>query len=238
MQSLLNKLPEVRLAICIQILLLSITLFAFASILKPNQHSATSSINLENDIPRKIGEWYEGQQSINQVSLFSGGANLLNQIYDDTLMRMYQDRSGNTLTLALAYAKEQRQDVKIHLPDVCYPAQGYQLIKTETKQFNHLGHGYSAVGKQQLYYQQGRLEAVTYWIRVGDDTLTSGLSMRLKIIKDGLLKQQLDDGILVRVSSVIADETQAKKAYLLHENFLADLVATVQEKTPGLLLVK
>lgn len=238
MQLLLEKLPTIRVATCIQIILLSIVLFAVASVLKPSQHYARNGVNLERDVPKEIGEWFEGQQSIIQVSLFSGGANLLNQIYDDMLMRMYEDKQGNKLMLALAYAKEQRQDVKIHLPEVCYPAQGYQLLKSETKQFNALGNGYAALGKQQLYYQQGRLEAVTYWVRVGDQTLTSGKDMRLKIIKDGLLNQMLDDGILVRVSSVVADDKQAEQAYALHEKFLAALVLSVGEKSPGLLLAK
>lgn len=236
MNDLLLKLPEVKIRVVIQLLLLSILFLILATILKPSQHYAQTNSNFEQTIPKVIGEWVEIQQSTPQVSMVSDERNLLNQLYDDTLMRSYADKNGNQIMVALAYAKEQRQDVKIHQPDVCYPAQGYQMQKTETIFFNALQRTAPVIGKRQLYYGQNHLEAVSYWIRVGDSTLTSGLQMRFKIIKDGLLERRLDDGILVRVSSVISDESKQADAYVLQEKFLKDFVDIVEQQAPGLLV--
>jgi len=238
MKDLYLKLPSVKLATGLQLLLLSIVFLGLATILKPHEHYAKSESNFEKNIPRVINGWVEVQQSAPQVSMVSDEKSLVNQLYDDTLMRTYADQDGNQVMVALAYAKEQRQDVKIHQPDICYPAQGYQMQKTEIFAFDAVQRSGSApvVGKRQLYYGQNHLEAVSYWIRVGDSTLTSGLQMRLKIIEDGLLKRRLDDGILVRVSSVISDESKQAEAFALQEKFLKEFVETVEHDMPGLLV--
>lgn len=232
----LLKLPEIKAKLAIPLLVLSILLLVVATILKPHEHYAQTDSNFERTIPSVIGDWVEIQQSTPQVSMVSDERSLINQLYDDTLMRSYADKSGNQVMVALAYAKEQRQDVKIHQPDVCYPAQGYQMQKTETVSFDALQRSAPVIGKRQLYYGQNHLEAVSYWIRVGDSTLTSGLQMRWKIIKDGLLADRLDDGILVRVSSVIPDESKQSDAYALQERFLKAFVDAVEQQTPGLLV--
>jgi len=236
MKDLYLKLPDVKLATGLQLLLVSIVFLGVASFLKPHEHYAKSESNFEKNIPRVINGWVEVQQSTPQVSVVSDEKSLINQLYDDTLMRTYADKDGNQVMVALAYAKEQRQDVKIHQPDICYPAQGYQMQKTDIVSFDQIKTTAPVIGKRQLYYGQNHFEAVSYWIRVGDRTMTSGLQMRLKIIADGLFKRRLDDGILVRVSSVLVDDSKTKEAYELHEKFLAEFSSVVEEQSPGLLL--
>lgn len=236
MKDLYLKLPHVKLATGLQLLLVSVIFLGLATTLKPRAHYAKSESHFEQTIPAVINGWVEVQQSTPQVSMVSDEKSLVNQLYDDTLMRTYADAEGHQVMVALAYAREQRQDVKIHQPDICYPAQGYQLQKTQTVTFETLKSTAPVIGKRQLYFGQNHLEAVSYWIRVGDRTMTSGVQMRLKIIQDGLLKGRLDDGILVRVSSVIPDESKAKDAYKLHEKFLSEFASVVEVNAPGLLL--
>lgn len=236
MKDLYFKLPDVKLATGLQLLLVSIVFLGLATFLKPHEHYAKNESNFEKNIPRVINGWVEIQQSTPQVSVVSDEKSLVNQLYDDTLMRTYADKDGNQVMVALAYAKEQRQDVKIHQPDICYPAQGYQMQKTETVSFDILPRKIPIIGKRQLYFGQNHLEAVSYWIRVGDRTMTSGLQMRLKIIEDGLFKRRLDDGILVRISSTIADETKSSSAYEIHEKFLSEFANIIEKQSPGLLL--
>lgn len=236
MKDLYLKLPDVKLATGLQLLLVSIVFLGLATYLKPHEHYAKNESNFENNIPRVINGWVEVEQSTPQVSVVSDEKSLINQLYDDTLMRTYADKDGNQVMVALAYAKEQRQDVKIHQPDICYPAQGYQMRKTDIVSFDQLKTTAPVIGKRQLYYGQNHFEAVSYWIRVGDRTMTSGLQMRLKIIADGLFNRRLDDGILVRVSSVIPDESKAALAYELQEKFLTEFVGSVENNFPGLLI--
>lgn len=236
MKDLYLKLPPVKLISSLQLLFISIVFFALATFLKPHQHYAKTESNFEESVPRVINEWVEVQQSAPQVSMVSDEKSLINQLYDDTLMRTYANQSGQQIMVALAYAKEQRQDVKVHQPDICYPAQGYQIRSSVEKEFSGLSKNAQVIGKQQLYYGQNHLEAVSYFIRVGDRTMTSGLQMRSKIIEDGLLKRRLDDGILVRVSSVIIDDSKAKETYALQERFIKEFVEAVEHKSPGLLV--
>lgn len=236
MKDLLRKLPDLKGATALKILVLSAVFLGLAIALKPHKHYATVASDFEHNIPHVIGEWTEIEQSTPQVSMVSDERSLINQLYDDTLMRAYADKQGNQIMVALAYAKEQRQDVKVHQPDICYPAQGYQMLSSQEKRFDGLSNLTPVIGKQQLYVGQSHKEAVSYWIRVGDSTLTSGLQMRLKIIKDGLLKGRLDDGILVRVSTVVQDESKTAQAYALHEKFLKEFVKEVELKHPKLLV--
>lgn len=235
-KDLTQKLPAITLKTGLSLLITSVACLGLALSLKPSLHYASIEKRFEQTIPRIFGDWIEIQQSTPQVSVVSDERSLVDQLYDDTLMRTYVDKEGHQIMVALAYAKEQRQDVKIHQPDICYPAQGYQMRKTETVSFDTLQRTSPVIGKRQLYYGQNHLEAVSYWIRVGDATLTSGLQMRFKIIKDGLMERRLDDGILVRVSSVIPDESKAVEAYQLQEKFLAELVENVEHNFPGLLV--
>ena len=238
MRDLFSKVPPIRFRTAGIMLVMSSILLVATTTLKPSTRYANHINAFDQTIPRIIGDWVEVQQSTPQVSVVSDERSLISQLYDDTLMRTYSDKDGHQIMVALAYAKEQRQDVKIHQPDICYPAQGYQLQKTELVSFDALKRNASGpvIGKRQLYYGQNHLEAVSYWIRVGDRTITSGLKMRLKIIEDGLLKRRLDDGILVRVSSVIPDESKQEEAYALQEKFLKEFVETVEHDMPGLLV--
>lgn len=235
-KELFSKLPTLSLKTGLILLVLAIIFFGFASFLKPSQHYAKIESDFKTTIPTAFGDWHEVEQNTPQVNLVSDERSLVNQLYDDVLMRTYVNSKGQAVMLALAYAKQQRQDVKIHQPDVCYPAQGYQMLFSKNVVFNGLSSQTPILGKQQLYSGQGHLEAVSYWIRVGDETLRSGLQMRLKIIKDGLLYRRLDDGILVRVSSTVTDESQLKEAYETQNDFLASMVEFVKKTKPALLL--
>lgn len=236
MKDVYNKLPEVKFLTGIQLLIVSCIFLSLAILLKPHKHFAIAESDFNSSIPKVIQGWKEAPQLTPQVSIVSDEKSLVNQLYDDVLMRTYVDSAGKQIMLALAYAKMQRQDIKIHQPDICYPAQGFQLLQSRNAVFPSIPSKAPVIGKQQLYFGHEHLEAVTYWIRVGDRTLTSGMQMRLKIIEDGLLKGRFDDGILVRVSSIIANENEAQQAFTLHEKFLKEFVSEVALNHPTLLV--
>lgn len=236
LKDLFLKLPMVNIATGLKLLALSALALLVASALKPHQYYASVTAPFEKAIPKSFAGWMEVPQSMPQVRMVSDERSLESQLYDDMLMRTYTDKQGHQVMLALAYAHQQRQDVKVHQPDVCYPAQGFQMLKSEVYRFDSLKQETPVIGKRQLYSNQNHLEAVSYWIRVGDRTLTSGLQMRLKIIEDGLLHRRFDDGILVRVSSGARDETELDNIYELHERFLKDLVTELAATEPKLLV--
>ena len=208
---------------------------AFAAVIAtPVFNNKTTPPLLESVVPMQLGEWVNKPSPYAQVSVNTFAQEISDAIYDQVLMRTYQDPVGNQVMLALAFAGQQRQEIKIHQPEVCYPAQGYQMLAIGPHLFNM--HGYQPIpGKQLLFKSKNRLEAVSYWIRVGDTYPATGFEMRMNILKAGL-DGKLLDGVLVRVSSVIDDEAAAQEAYKMHEKFLNELVHGVDLNNQGILL--
>lgn len=201
---------------------------------KPKLQAGKEAPLLESIVPHEFGDWHEESESDQQVSLSTDGEKSQDQPYDQVLSRTYVNSSGDAVMLALAYAKEQRQDVKIHRPEVCYVAQGYTLLSKSDVGIFLSPNMPTAQGKRLLTKRDGRIETVSYWVRVGNEYPRGGLDARMVIFKDGL-NGKIDDGILVRASIIIADEASADAAFEKQERFMADLVRTVELAAPGVL---
>jgi EpsI family protein len=127
---------------------------------------------------------------------------LLNKIYNQTLTRTYVNASGYRIMLSVAYGGDQSDGTRAHLPERCYPAQGFQISVNVVDQ---LQLGDRLVGVRRLMSKQGRRsEPITYWLLVGDQVTTSGTDQKLAQFKLGL-KGLIPDGMLVRVSSIDRD---------------------------------
>ena len=223
------------------IILLVMLLAAGATILlKPTQRLADQQgqIDLETMIPKQFGEWKAVPSKLVQMSLSlrrEGEATAVNP-YDDILMRTYENGKGQQVMLALAWGKNQRQEIKAHRPEFCYTAQGFKIQSLMPAIFSNIkGSSNPVIGKRMIALGSHRNEAVSYWIRLGDTFPSSGLETRMKIFKDSL-RGKLNDGILVRASTVISQESEASAAYLEHEKFLMELVDGVGIRKPNLLV--
>ncbi len=98
--------------------------------LTPNRHLVPEgAVNLEQMIPRDFKGWREVKTGIIQMDLSprDGEERTMQQPYDQTLMRTYVRDDGAVVMLALAYGRTQRQEVKIHRPELCYVAQGFAV---------------------------------------------------------------------------------------------------------------
>lgn len=201
----------------------------------PVLSSVAAGTPLEQAVPRQFGDWTEIAPATVQADLSTTdeGKTLSEQVYDQVVMRTYVDAQGDQIMLALAYAREQRQEVKLHLPEICYPAQGYKVLSLTPVPLS-VGGGASLPGKHMMASNNGRTEAVTYWTRIGAAYPQGGLAMRGQIFRDGLAGK-IDDGILVRASSLVRGDADAPQAYQLQARFLAQLVAATA--APGQLLV-
>lgn len=190
---------------------------------------------LEKIIPTAFGEWHEVKANSIQanLSVANDGERTLSQPYDDVLLRTYANKDGEQVMLALAYAREQRQDVKIHLPEICYPAQGFRVSNLAAHLFE-VGHKESKiVGKTLIATGESRKEAVSYWVRIGDEYLQDGLSMRLKILRDGL-DGYVSDGMLVRASMLVGSDADAIRSFEIQDKFLKQLLDSVDRRSARL----
>jgi len=128
--------------------------------------------------------------------------------------------------LSIAYGADQTRNNQVHKPEVCYPAQGFQLLGTQ-KDKTHTDSGDIPV-MRVLTRQGPRIEPVTYWIRVGDKIVRGALEQNIARLQFGL-RGSLPDGLLFRVSTI---EGNPQPAYKLHDAFVGDLLKalTPQER--------
>ncbi len=208
----------------------------FAVKLTPTMHATSTTPDLDKIIPAKFGEWAQIADPFTQVGLTTGGNDLASQLYDKVVMRTYANKNGDRVMLAIAYAREQKQDIKIHRPEVCYVAQGFQLL-SKTNNTMNVSAAKPIKAQRLLVSNQSRYETVSYWIRIGDAYPTSGTSARLKILRDGL-KGKVLDGVLVRVSTAISYPAGAKDAYKTQEAFLVELVSATKRAMPNILVAE
>ena len=178
------------------------------------------SISLEAIVPKDFGNWHELEQPSAQV-VNPQTRELLDKIYSQILTRTYVNADGYRIMLSLAYGDDQRGGLQAHRPEVCYPAQGFQLRDTKE---GTLPTPYGTIDVRRLSTQLGtRHEPVTYWLTVGDQAIANNFDKRIAQIRLGLTGQ-IPDGLLFRVSSI--DDNSAR-AFELQQRFAADLISAV-----------
>lgn len=148
---------------------------------------------------------------------------ILDSIYNQTLSRTYINAAGDRIMLSVAYGGDQSDATRAHLPEVCYPAQGFQITANSTGQLDLAGR---TVSTRLLMSKLGqRNEPITYWLVVGDRVTLSRTDQKLTQFRLGL-KGLIPDGMLVRVSSIDADMARGHR---IQAQFLADMAAAFSE---------
>jgi len=178
-------------------------------------------INLERAVPREFAGW--------RVDSASGGGivnpqqeALLRKLYSQTLSRTYINGQGARIMLSIAYGNDQRDGMQLHYPEVCYPAQGFQLKSNRPATLDVAGR--SVPGRQlETTFGSQRVEPVTYWTVIGDVAVRGGINKKLTEMRYGL-RGFVPDGLLFRVSSINGDSAAA---FALQQKFSNDLLQAV-----------
>lgn len=195
---------------------------ATAWVLQPTIYLASQrpKVDLEQLVPKEFGSWRELQQSTGQIVNPQQEA-LLTKIYTQTLSRTYVNADGGLVMLSIAYGANQGQGLELHYPEICYGAQGFQVI---SKDKDVLDTGFGSVKIKRLMTKLGsRSEPVTYWTTLGDSVVQGGIQTKLGQIEYGV-KGFIPDGLLFRVSSITSD---LKKGQELQDRFAKDLLFAV-----------
>jgi len=180
--------------------------------------------DLETLFPKQFADWKIDERSgIIQPS--PDTLALLNSIYNQILTRTYIDSKGYRIMLSVAYGGDQSDGTRAHVPEVCYPAQGFQITDNRRSQ---LVLGNRPVSSRLLMAKMGnRSEPITYWLLVGDKVSTTRSEQKLTQFKLGL-KGLIPDGMLVRVSSI--DENMLH-GHQMQADFLAQMAQAFPEAT-------
>ena len=195
--------------------------------MKPNHKIANdaSKINLETLVPKQFGEWRIDEKIVPVVA-DPQQQEALDKIYNQILARTYVNAKGQRIMLSIAYGGDQGDSMQVHKPEVCYPAQGFQVFNTSQGTLP-LDQSQETIPVKRLVASQGaRTEPITYWTTVGDQVAVDGLKWKLAQLKYGLTGS-IPDGLLFRVSSIDPDN---QRAYLLHERFVNDLISALGVK--------
>ncbi len=177
--------------------------------------------DLEQVIPQAFGDWRllrAGGVVLPDPSVLAN----LQRLYTQTLSRAYINSRGTVVMLSIAYGDDQRAAMAVHYPEVCYPAQGFQ-VRSNHKDTLATPHGVLPVRRLETELSRQRYEPVTYWVTIGDRISLGGFERRMIELEYGL-QRVIPDGLLFRVSSINRDSAQAFRD---QDAFTRDLIAAL-----------
>jgi EpsI family protein len=182
-----------------------------------------AGFKLETMIPVAFADW-SVDATIVPLTVDPERQSVLEKIYDQTLSRTYVNKAGERVMLSIAYGGDQSRALQLHLPEVCYVAQGFDMLKSGE---GALTSRFGALPVRRLVARQNsRIEPITYWITVGDKAVKSSFERKLQRLAYGL-SGKIPDGMLVRVSTIQADE---QGAYRLQDRFVGQMLDVLDGK--------
>jgi len=208
--------------VILAVLLLASSGLAMA--LRPTHRIADEgpAVNLEALIPKQFGDWQEEPQRSGQI-INPQLKEKLDRIYTQTLSRTYINAKGERIMLSIAYGADQSDAKQLHYPEVCYPAQGFQVVSTQP---GIIKTDFGAIRVKRILTVMGnRSEPLTYWTTVGNRVVMSGKETKLEQLRYGF-RGQIPDGLLFRVSSITPD---AEGGYTTQQIFVRELVSGLLE---------
>jgi EpsI family protein len=214
-------IQRLRASILIAALMVAASVSAVA--LRPTEKIADQGpkVNLEVMIPKQFGDWHIDDRIVPLLPAPDVQAKL-DKIYNQTLARTYVNKQGQRVMLSVAYGGDQSDAMQVHLPEVCYAAQGFQIKNASEDRLSVDG---GEIPVRRVIASLGsRIEPITYWITVGDQIVNSGSRRKLAQLRFGLAGS-VPDGMLVRASSIGRD---ANDAYQMQEQFLRAMLSSMQ----------
>lgn len=185
--------------------------------------------NLDAMIPPAFADWVV-DASVVPLAPDPEHQSMLEKIYDQTLSRTYVNKQGQRVMLSIAYGGDQSRALQLHLPEVCYVAQGFEMLKAgDGSLATHFG---SLPVKRLVARQNSRNEPITYWVTIGDKAIKSGIQQKIQRLAYGL-SGKIPDGMLVRVSTIQANEADA---YRVQDRFVGQMLDVLDAKDRARLL--
>ena len=178
------------------------------------------AVNLETMIPKQFGDWQDQPQQTAQI-INPQQTDLLARLYSQTTSRTYVNSKGDAIMLTIAYGADQSDAKQLHYPEVCYPAQGFQVVSNKV---GVLQTDFGTIKVKRLVTVLGsRTEPLTYWTTVGNQVVVGGKEAKLEQLKYGF-KGQIPDGLLFRISSIT---NEVEIGFNLQQDFASKLLKSM-----------
>jgi EpsI family protein len=179
--------------------------------------------SLKEIVPSRFDDWEEIDLSNTGGIVDPTSSSLVNQIYNQTLSRTYVNKvTQQTIMLSIAYGEDQSDSRELHIPDACYPAQGF-LLSEKSDVVLDTARG-QIKARKLLATQSSRVEPLIYWITMSDNQVRKGYDSKLTQLKLGL-RGYIPDGFVVRVSTI---NESVNDAYQLEEQFINSLLQSLK----------
>lgn len=196
-----------------------------AILLHPTHRIADDGLpmNLETMIPKQFGDWHSQTQQVAQI-INPQQKEMIAKLYTQTISRTYVNTKGESIMLTIAYGADQSDAKQLHYPEVCYPAQGFQVV---SNQVGTLQTNFGNIRVRRLQTVLGnRSEPLTYWNTVGDQVVVGIKETKLAQLRYGF-KGQIPDGLLFRVSSITSD---IQSGYGTQQEFVNSLIKALSKQ--------
>lgn len=175
---------------------------------KPNTRMAEArpSFSLEAAVPEQFDGWVTDKREA-QMVVNPQLTGALKDIYQQVLSRQYVNHStGQMVMVSMAYGPDQSYSNELHVPDICYPASGFQI---QSRTDGRLILGEQTIPVRRLVTQRDqRREPLTYWALVGEHPVTGAVSTKLTALRYGV-QGIVPDGMIVRFSTVGLSDSDA-----------------------------
>ncbi len=179
-------------------------------------------IDLAQMLPVRFGDWKWLSADVRGV-VNPQQDELSAKIYTQTLTRRYRNQvDGQQIMLVIAYGVDQRDDLQVHYPEVCYPAQGFEVLSNHKRRLA-TAFGDLPVRRMETRLNAGRNEPVTYWAMLGDQVVLDGLQKKITEIRLAWAGQRTD-GLLFRVSAI---DVRSDHAFASETRFITDLLESL-----------
>jgi EpsI family protein len=192
--------------------------------LKPVVRPPDPSFNLERLVPQSFGDWRLDASIVPIPPSPDVQANL-DKLYDQIVSRTYVNSRGERIMLSIAYGGDQSDSLKAHRQEVCYSAQGFNIVELLQGEVDIAGRHIPVA--RLLAVKGGRSEPVTYWFTMGDHVVMSRLGRLAAQLRYGL-QGEIPDGMLVRISNLSGD---SHASYGEHAAFLGAMLAALDPRT-------
>jgi EpsI family protein len=187
---------------------------------KEKWYDTLNQPDYETILPVSFGEWVEIDPT-NSLVVSPAETAALQEVYSQVVSRTYSNRrNSRRIMLSVAYITSNQASRQMHRPEACYSSQGFEIWNLRPDTLN-VALRHLSIFRMTASIQHRR-EQVSYWMRVGDQTVGGppyNVSLqRMKAALDGIIA----DGLLFRVSEISDDPAVANQ---LEDQFVADLLA-------------
>lgn len=182
------------------------------------------SIDDYSKIPYSINGW-QGRD----VQIDENAFTILQRDADQWLVREYR-RGTERMILSLVSTVDQRKLFRVHIPDICLPAQGWTIIARSTHKLA-LGDTSPFLTTKLLAHKGTTDTQVLYWFTSSNRIAESKFFHRLLLVWDGITGARTA-GTLVQVTTPLENQDPEDLLHL-QEEFLALMHPFFSEKVPA-----